>query len=470
MVPGIDDQYHVKIPNDIAELFYYCGRDEEFHSYVEKLVEPRTRLFEEWRRDPELMGRAGTDNPRQMFSFWISGMLHVMDYESMRRQHWYTRHHGIDSIMMYAFFAKFMIYGSPTTATTGCNNVMGVGRGNPVRSDGGLSWHDRIPQGASDVDIIMTDRSLSWHDLREDMAIVTLVRLLKESAGPAAIQQVERLERQAYLASQRDEFDLARHHLLSAVKTMDPKHAELVCPDFYQPVTSQPLPDLFEHDRELTNRPDRRTVTVGKLKGGHRPAPVLDGKLDNSYLEEGATLTDFRQLDSYEPAGAPTTAYLAWDDQNFHVLFVCSEPMMDKLKADPDLARDGLAHTMDCVELFVSRNPNSQAYSHFIVSAGSTRYDGRTVEIRKGGESRLISELEQWNPDWFFVVTKGAVSWAAELRIPMSVLGGPPEPGDVWAVNFTRERQARKELLTWAPMERSFHVPSRFGKITFVKW
>ena len=466
MVPGIDDQYHVKIPNDIAELFYYCGRDEGFRTYVEKLVKPRTELFREWGKDPVLMKRAGTDKPRQIFSFWISGMLHVTDYESMRRQHWYTRYHGIDGMMMYAFLAEFMIYGN---SGIGCNNVMGVARGNAVRDDRGLAWHDRIPQGSRDVDVIMTDRSLAWYDLREDMALITLVRLLKERAGRATLGEVESLERQAYLASQRNEFDLARHHLLSAVKTMNPKHAELVCPDFYQPITSQPLADLFKHDRELSQRPDKKKVTVGKLKGGRRPAPVLDGELDNSYLEEGATLNDFRQLNSYEPAEAPTTAYLAWDDQSLYVLFVCSEPMMDKLKADPDMARDGPAYKMDCVELFVSRNTDNQAYSHFVVSAGGTRYDGRTVEIKKAGESRIIREVKQWDPDWFFVVTKGKANWTAELRIPMSVLGGSPEPGDVWAVNFTRERQTKKELLSWSPMEISFHVTSQYGQIKFAR-
>ena len=213
MQPAIDDLYHVKLPNDIAELFYYCGRDEGFHSYVEKLVKPRTELFQKWRKDPELMKRAGTDTPRQKFSFWISGQLHVTDYEAMRRQHWYTRHHGIDTIMFYVFRADDMLY----AGRIGCNCVMAAGR---------------------KAAVLMTDRSLAWHDLREDMALITLVRLLKERADAPALSKVETLERQAYAASQRNEFDLARHRLVTAVKMMEPEFAELACPDFYQPVAS----------------------------------------------------------------------------------------------------------------------------------------------------------------------------------------------------------------------------------------
>jgi hypothetical protein len=280
---------------------------------------------------------------------------------------------------------------------------------------------------------------------------------------------VKQLEEKAYKASQDNAFDVARQYLFRAVEKLNPGLVDLVCPTAYEPIQAEPLPNLFENDEALRKGGKQRRMTVSKLKGGYRPAPVLNGELDNSYLEEGVTLDNFRQLNTYEPTKVKTTAYLAWDKQNLYVLFVCNEPMMNKLKADASLERDGPAYEMDCVELFITRNKDSQAYVQFVVSAGGTRYDGRTVEVKEAGKSKYISEVKQWNPDWSFVVKKGKGDWSAEMIIPMSVLGGPPKPGEVWGVNFARERQTKKELSTWSPMEGNFHVTSRYGKITFAR-
>ena len=147
---------------------------------------------------------------------------------------------------------------------------------------------------------------------------------------------------------------------------------------------------------------------------------------------------------------------------------------MAKLVANPALKRDERTWEMDCVELFVARDMYSKAFTQFIVSAGGTRYDGRKVAVKEGGVPGYVSEVEQWNPDWSFAVKKGKTTWTAEMVIPMSVLGGPPKPGEVWAMNFCRERQTRpkQELSTWSPLvtsssEDSFKAVPRFGLITF---
>jgi hypothetical protein len=435
MQPGVDEQYQCRLPNDVAELFYYCGRDEGFQAYVNKLVEPRRQLFEQWCRDPELLKRAGTDKPRQVMSFWISGQLHVTDYLAMRRQHWYSRFHGIDSILMWRLTPTDMVYAQ----RIGCNAVMGAGS-----------------QGA----VLMTDRGLAWYDLYEDMALITLLRMLQEQASPARQRDVERLAQAAYEASQRCEFDLARHHLTRAIRLLNQPLADLFCPDFYRPVTAEPLPDLVEEDKKLEKPLPKRIVEVPKLQEGHRPPPTLDGVLDNCYLEEGATLGEFMLLDKNSPATEQTVVYLARDENCLYLLFKCSESQMDQLVATPDRARDQSPWEDDCVEVFIDRLRDGVSFDQFVVSASGAIYDGRT---RKGG----AADPPAWNPDWRVAVAREPNGWSAELSLPFAAYGGPPAPGEVWGLNCGREQKPRNELSTWSPAQEAFGIPGQFGEVKF---
>ena len=441
--PGIDDEYQTKLPNDIAELFYYCGRDEAVQAYVHKLVEPRLRLIEQWKQDPACRERAGTEDVRPMFSFWISGQLHVTDYPTMRRQHWYTRFNGIDIIMFWVLRHNGMIYAD----RIGCNSLLSAGGGQ----------------------MMLTDRSLAWHDLREDMAWITLVRLLKTRAEADVRGKVEALEQQASAASQESDFDRARDCLAQAIRLMAPQYVDLVGPHFYAPVESTPLPNLHERDEELSDKPRRKRVTVRKLKGGRRPAPSLNAELDNSYLEEGAQLDGFLLLNTFKQPGEKTAVHLAWDEQKLCVLYVCNESQMDKLGANPDLERDGAVYTTDCVELFLDPKGDGKTWMQFIVGAGGTVYDARSVLKQVGDKQVLADEVAEWNPDYGHRVASGANLWAAELHLPWKTLGGPPEPGAVWRMNFARERKAKSELSIWSPQEGAFRDPAQFGEVEFVE-
>ena len=441
--PGIDDEYQTKLPNDIPELFYYCGRDEAVRSYVHKLVEPRRKLIDQWKQDPACRERAGTDDIRPMFSFWISGQLHVTDYPTMRRQHWYARFNGIDIIMFWVFRYNGMIYAD----RIGCNSLLSAG----------------------EKQVLMTDRSLAWHDLREDMTRITLVRVLKEKADPGIRGRVEALENQASAASQENDFDRARDCLAQAVRLMAPHYADLVGPQVYAAVESTALPNLHARDEELSDKPKRKRVAVRKLKGGHRPAPTLNAELDNSYLEEGAQLDGFHLLNTHGKPGEQTAVHLAWDSQKLYVLYICNESQMGKLVADPTLERDKAVYSTDCVELFLDPAGQGRTWLQFIVGAGGTVYDARSVAKRIRGKEVFAEEVAEWNPDYGHRTARGATLWAAELHLPWDVLGGAPKPGAVWRMNFARERKTKPELSVWSPQEGAFRDPAQFGEVQFVE-
>jgi len=442
--PGVDALYQTKLPSDIAELFYYCGRDEAFQAYVHKLVVPRQKLIEKWKQDPTCMKRAGTDQIRPMYSFWISGQLHVTDYPTMRRQHWYSKHNGIDIIMFWVFRTTHMIY----AGRIGCNSLLGAGPGQ----------------------VMLTDRSLAWHDLCEDMKWITLARFLKEKAGTETRAKVEVFQKQALDASQRNEFDLARDYTVRAVRLMDPKCVDLIGPHYYSPVTSTPLENLFEHDVVLRGGPRGKRAVVRKLKGGRRPAPTLNGTLDNSYLEEGTKLNGFVLLSRRKAASADTEVYLAWDDEKLYVLYICQEPLMGKLKAKPIPERDSHAvFSNDCAELFIDRNRDGITFCQFATSADGGRYDGRDVRKEVHGKRLPVREDKEWNPEYGAQVVRRETAWHVEWHIPWPVLGGPPKPGQTWRMNFARERKPQAELSTWSPHDGGFGDPAQFGEISFAE-
>jgi hypothetical protein len=69
-------------------------------------------------------------------------------------------------------------------------------------------------------------------------------------------------------------------------------------------------------------------------------------------------------------------------------------------------------------------------------------------------------------------VRKWEGGWTAELAIPFrALIAASPRTGTEWRANFgriDRPKDRERELTAWSPTGvRSFHVPERFGVITF---
>ena len=426
-------QYHVTLPNDISELFYYCGRDTRLQAYARKLVEPRRELFKRWCADPALMASAETDSPRQIMSFWISTQLHVADYPSVRRQIWWLRHHGIDSFNSWA-----------------CNSGYG-----PSRI---LHWmlmsvksEDANGQGS-----VLTDRALGWIDMKQDMELVTLVRLLGDQVQDETMQQkLAEISQQALEASQRDEFELARHHYLTALRMLRPDLLYLAPRDLYGgPVESEALPDLFADDIDFREAQRLPKIRVSLFKAGRRPTPTVDGILDNAFLEQGAHV-QMRENQEGRKATTATDVYVVRDEKDLYLFLSCHEPEMDQLRTEL-VERDSGVWSDDCIEVFIDRTGDEQSYAHFILSAANVRYDRRNdIGV-------------EWNPEYETSVVRDAESWSAELRIPFEVLGGAPQSGETWRMNFCRVRKTvGTEVNAWSATFGSLVSPGRFGFVQF---
>lgn len=180
--------------------------------------------------------------------------------------------------------------------------------------------------------------------------------------------------------------------------------------------------------------------------------PTMDGRLEEWFYSDANALTGFRLLGSQEPASAQTWVWVFYDPGHLYVAFRCEEPQMEGLQARI-LQRDGPVYEDDCVEVFLSPEPQRVPYYHFLVNAAGVQRDDEGQD-------------PSWNAPWLARVHRGEDFWSVEMQIPLSALRVPPDApeGFLW-MQFARNRQPVKELSTWVPCKRSFHEPEHFGRV-----
>jgi len=201
-----------------------------------------------------------------------------------------------------------------------------------------------------------------------------------------------------------------------------------------------------------------------------KQAPKLDGRLDDVAWRDAPRAGPFFTLGAAgERPAAETYVQVVWTADRLFIGYRCLEPAMDRLQVrvtDPD----GPVYTDDSVETFLDPGATGSGYAHLAVSAGGTTFDQRQLPSRYNVDwyTTASTSLTDWDPDWRAAAAKGDGEWTVELAVPFAALGGTPQPGDTWGANFCRERYAKPELSTWAPLEGDrFAQPQSFGRLTF---
>ncbi len=180
-------------------------------------------------------------------------------------------------------------------------------------------------------------------------------------------------------------------------------------------------------------------------------APVIDGHIDNAEWDATAGVWGFiGENGNLFPK--PVSAKLAWSATGLYICFVTSQ---NSLRAENSAdSTDALVSSDDAVEIFLQSKPNT--YNHFIANSIGAKYDARGTDA-------------SWNCNW---VTASAVSgntWTVEIFIPYSSEVPKPNAGDEWSFNLCRDFKDPIGWTSLASMGGSFHNPSAFGKIRFVK-
>ena len=427
-----DTQYQVKLPSDIAEVFYYCGQDQRLHDYAKKLIGPRNELFAKWTQDSSLTIGTDPEKLRQLYSFWISTQLHVTRYESVRRQCWWLRHQGFDLLRSWAFRGDYRLYSGRI-----------------------MHWMTMPVDINEKRKHLLTDRGLAWMDMKRDMELVTLVNLLKDEERDTEKRViVKKLTQHALDASQSDDFDQARHLYVKALALLRPDLLYLAPSDHWNgTVDAVKLKNLLDEDDHFIKAQQIPSATIPLTdQNSTRPSPTIDGQLDNAYLEQGATLE--LQSSNGGKVLAPTTAYLARDHDNLYVFFICNEPQIKAVRAQAT-ERDSAVYDDDCVEVFIDHKGDGKQYAHIAVNVRGVIYDA------------LQNVGAKWDIPMSVVSRQDDNSWCVEIKIPFQSFGHTPRFGDAWRVNFNRERKVVRELSAWSATFGSFHQPKRFGKIEF---
>jgi len=208
-----------------------------------------------------------------------------------------------------------------------------------------------------------------------------------------------------------------------------------------------------------------------------KASPKIDGRLGEAEWGAASVATGFVGADSpkwkgvggFDVVAAQTAARVTHDAKCLYVAFRCEEPEIETLKVLGEAKRDGPLWRDDCVELFLVP-PAAKHRFHFIVNSKGWVYDAKSSPTVKKGSDWNCPGLEVAAA----VSRPGAGShWTVEMAVPFAGLGAsPPKPGDVWRVNFARERwaalyKARTEFSTWSGLVGGFEQPEMFGELCF---
>lgn len=207
-------------------------------------------------------------------------------------------------------------------------------------------------------------------------------------------------------------------------------------------------------------------------------AITIDGRLDEADWASAGSTDRFVDTRTGAPAPLRATSRLLWDDTNLYVAFEVADDFVQNTIA----TRDGHLWEQDAVEIMVDPGGDGRNYFEMQVSPTGqvfdTRYDTRRQPQPFGDvawNSRLQAEVQVRGTANDEEADRG---YTAEIAIPWRAFraGDPPaakpEPGETWNMNLyvmdTRPGGQGQRSAGWSPThEGDFHVPARFGRVTF---
>lgn len=205
---------------------------------------------------------------------------------------------------------------------------------------------------------------------------------------------------------------------------------------------------------------------------------TIDGELDEAAWNTAGRAARF--VDTRTGGAAPlrASARVLWDDDNLYVAFEVADDFAQNTIAE----RDGHLWEQDAVEIMIDPGADGRNYFEMQVSPTGqvfdTRYDTRRQPQPFGDvawNSRLRADVTVRGTANDAEADQG---YTAEIAIPWRAFnaGEPaaarPEAGETWAMNLyvmdQRPEGQPQRTAGWSPThEGDFHVPARFGRVTF---
>jgi putative heme-binding domain-containing protein len=210
----------------------------------------------------------------------------------------------------------------------------------------------------------------------------------------------------------------------------------------------------------------------------HRAASpiVIDGRLDEAAWQNAPSVGDFDFPWFKEGTKEQTVAKILWDDEFLYVSWYAH----DRHISASVTQRHGPVSNDDCVEIFISPNPDKvKNYYTFEINAIGTMLNRARTDWWTGPPT-WEPEGVRYRATYQGLSKKGESPedshWIVEAAIPLrniarDAANTPPREGDRWRLNLQRLGGiTNKQASTWSPLPagvRSFHTPEAFGFVQF---
>ncbi len=230
------------------------------------------------------------------------------------------------------------------------------------------------------------------------------------------------------------------------------------------------------------------SLTVNKL--AKNDAIKIDGKGDEPEWGVAASTGPFVDVGTGKPSPAfpvQGSAKLAWDDRNLYVLYTVTQADLytgftDAKSQPKDFTAAGQPKlwTKDTVEMMLEPDAAGSNTNYYELQINpqnkvfKSQFD--TLQQPSGGENGPFGH-EDWDPKLKSAVQiqKGAdgkpTGYTVEAAIPWAgyakAAHHPPQPGEVWRLNFYAMKN--NGGVAWSPIlgQGNFHKATRFGKVTW---
>ena len=197
---------------------------------------------------------------------------------------------------------------------------------------------------------------------------------------------------------------------------------------------------------EVVSRGENGRVTLRAVR--IREPLRLDGRLDESFYQTVAPVSDFIQQDPNEgsPATEKTEAWIFYDDRNLYVSGGCWDSHPERDIAN-EMKRDGpvMQNENFAILLDTFRDHRSGFVFHVNPLGGMFDADVRPTMNR------------DWNGVWDVKTGKFEGGWTVEIVIPFKTLRYRGGGAQVWGVNLRRIVKWKNEMSYLVP------VPAAFG-------
>jgi Carbohydrate family 9 binding domain-like len=199
-----------------------------------------------------------------------------------------------------------------------------------------------------------------------------------------------------------------------------------------------------------------------------------DGNLEKKFWKNANWIEfDRDKSGNTEKPIALTRVAAAWTDHFTYFAFFCRYDSLNIFEGEDTSKERWELWNRDVVEVFL--NPEPERMTHYYEFEVAPNNQWIDLEIEK--KNRPFNDAS-WNSSFEHATRIDAKrhTWTAEMRIPISGINAKTiHQGDAWRVNFFRTAghgdDSKRLFLAWStiPQGQTFHIPSRFGILRFLK-